>query len=257
MLLAIDIGNTNIVLGAYDERTREWRHYWRIQTARDKMADEYAVLLRALLGAEGLPEAGFDRAALASVVPPLTEVIAEALERILDLSPLVVGPGVRTGIRIRTENPAEVGADLVANAVAAHERLKANCIVVDFGTATTFAAVAASGDLLGVAIAPGLRTAAAALSENAAQLPRIPLHAPPAAIGRNTIHSMQAGLVYGHVGMVKEVLGRMRAEMGGDAKAVATGGLATVLAPLTGEFVVIDPGLTLDGVRLIAERNPK
>ena len=255
MLLAIDIGNTNIVLGAYDEPTREWRHYWRIQTARDKMADEYAVLLRALLSEEGMAEASFDRVALASVVPPLTEVIAEALERILGLAPLVVGPGVRTGIRIRTENPAEVGADLVANAVAAYDRLKANCVVVDFGTATTFAAVASPGDLLGVVIAPGLRTAAAALSENAAQLPRIPLHAPPSAIGRNTIHSMQSGLVYGHVGMIKELLGRIRAEMDGNAQAIATGGLSEVLAPLTGEFVAIDSGLTLDGIRLIAERN--
>jgi type III pantothenate kinase len=254
VLLAVDVGNTNIVIGAYDTGRRAWHRQWRIQTARDRMADEYLVLLRSLLAEEGLGETEFDGVTMASVVPPLNDVLADAFERMLGLRVLVIGPGIKTGIRIRTDNPAEVGADLVANAVAAYDRLGTNCIVVDLGTATTFTAVAQPGDLLGVAIAPGLGTSAGALSEKAAQLPRIPLHAPPAAIGRNTIHSMQAGLVYGHVGMVRELLSRMKAELG-EAQAIATGGLSRTLAPLVGEFVAVDPALTLEGIRLIGERN--
>jgi type III pantothenate kinase len=252
MLLAIDIGNTNMVLGVYEEE--RWVHQWRIHTDRERMVDEYVVLLRALLREEGLLDQPC-RVALCSVVPPLTDVIAETVSQVLGEAPLVVGPGVRTGVRVRTDNPSEVGADLVANAAAAYDRFRDDCLVVDFGTATTFTAVAAPGDLLGVAIAPGLGTAASALAEKTAQLPRIQLQPPPSAIGRNTIHSMQAGLIYGHVGMVKEILSRMGAEMGGEAQAVATGGLSGVLAPLVGGFTQVDPGLTLDGVRLIATRN--
>jgi len=170
--------------------------------------------------------------------------------------PLVVGPGVRTGLRIRTDNPAEVGADLVANAVAAYDRFRGNCIVVDFGTATTFTAVAEPGDLLGVAIAPGLNLTASALSLGTAQLPRVQLAPPPAAIGRNTVHSMQAGLVFGYVGLVEAIVGRMREELGGSAQVVATGGLVRVIAPLTDQFTAVEPLLTLEGLRLIAERNP-
>jgi type III pantothenate kinase len=162
---------------------------------------------------------------------------------------------VRTGIRIRTENPTEVGADLVANAVAAYARFQGNCIVVDFGTALTFTAVAVPGDLLGVAIAPGLNSAAAALSSNTAQLPRVRLIPPPTAIGRNTVHSIQSGVVFGYIGLVEALIGRMRAELGGDAQAVATGGLARTIAPLTDQFAAIEPWLTLDGLRIIAERN--
>lgn len=252
MLLAIDIGNTNIVLGAHDGE--RWVRQWRIQTARERMADEYGVLFRALLREEGLLDRPW-RVALCSVVPPLTEVVGETVAQVLGARALVLGPGVRTGIRVRTENPQEVGADLVADAVAAYERVKGHCIVVDFGTATTLTAVAAPGDLLGVAIAPGLGTSASALAERTAQLPRIQLHAPPTAIGRNTTQSMQSGLVYGHVGLVKELLNRMAAEMGKGVKMVATGGLSGVLAPLVGLFDVVDQTLTLEGVRLIAERN--
>jgi type III pantothenate kinase len=168
----------------------------------------------------------------------------------------VVGPGTRTGIRIRTDNPAEVGADLVANAVAAAAQFQRNCIVVDFGTALTFTAVSASGDLLGVAIAPGLNAAASALASATAQLPRVLLTPPPAAIGRNTVHSIQSGVVFGYIGLVEALIGRMREEMGGDAVAVATGGLARVIAPLSHEFDAIEPWLTLDGLRIIAQRNP-
>ena len=255
MLLAIDIGNTNIALGVYTNG--QWVHHWRVRTVRDKMADEYDVLFRALFREAELKPGDLDRVALCSVVPPLTGVISEMVTHSIKQRPLIIGPTVRSGLRIRTDNPAEVGADLVADAVAAYDRLRTNCIVVDFGTATTFTAVAAPGDLLGVAIAPGLETSAGALTERTSQLPRIHLQPPPSAIGRNTIHSMQAGLVYGHVGLVKELIDRISAEMGGKVQAIATGGLSGALAPLVGRFVAVDPWLTLDGVRLIAERNPE
>jgi len=253
MLLAIDIGNTNIAFGLHERGT--WTHHWRIRTVRDKMPDEYGVLLRSLMHDKGLMMADVRRVVVSSVVPPLTGVFAELLEREMGRQPLIVGRGARTGIRIRTENPAEVGADLVANAVAAYERFKENCIAVDFGTALTFTAVAAPGDLMGVAIAPGLNTAVRALFGNTAQLPLIQLEAPPAAIGRNTTHSIQSGIVFGYVGLVEALIRRMRAELGGHARAIATGGLAHIVAPLSDEFEAIDPWLTLEGLRLIAERN--
>jgi type III pantothenate kinase len=177
------------------------------------------------------------------------------LREVTGATPLVVGPGVRTGIRIRTDNPAEVGADLVANAVAAYHRFASNCVVVDFGTALTFTAVAEPGDLLGVAIAPGLHAAASALSTKTAQLPQVQMTEPPAAIGHNTVHSIQSGLIYGYVGLVESLIDRMSAELGGEAEAIATGGLARVITPLTDRFGAVEPWLTLDGLRLIALRN--
>jgi len=253
MLLAIDIGNTNIAFGIYQQN--RWRNYWRIRTVPDKMPDEYAVLLRDLLRDEDLLMRDIDLAILSSVVPPLTGTFTQMLAQQTGQEPIIVGPGVRTGLRIRTDNPAEVGADLVANGVAAYALFQSNCIVVDFGTALTFTAVAEPGDLLGVAIAPGLNSAAAALSRNTAQLPSVRLIPPPTAIGRNTVHSVQSGVVFGYIGLVEALIKRMRAELGGHAKAVATGGLARVIAPLTDQFTAIEPWLTLDGLRIIAERN--
>lgn len=269
MLLAIDVGNTNIAFGIYDPglnsaRDRasstqatqnHWAHHWRIRTAQDNMPDEYAVLFRSLLRDRGLDLDAVQRVVLSSVVPALTTTLSEMFERYASADLLIVGPGVRTGLRIRTDNPAEVGGDLVANAVAAHAQFRSNCIVVDFGTALTFTAVSANGDLLGVAIAPGLRAAASALASNTAQLPHVRLVPPPTAIGRNTVHSIQSGVVYGYIGLVEALIRRMRAELGGEALAVATGGLAPVIAPLSNEFAAIEPWLTLDGLRLISERN--
>jgi type III pantothenate kinase len=209
MLLAIDVGNTNIAFGIYHQDC--WTNHWRIRTVPDKMSDEYAVLFRDFLRDDDLQLSDIDRAILGSVVPPLTGTFSQMLERYTGQEPLVVGPGVRTGLRIRTENPAEVGADLVANAVAAYAHFHSNCIAVDFGTALTFTAVAEPGDLLGVAIAPGLPSAAAALSRNTAQLPRVQLIPPATAIGRNTVHSIQSGVVYGYIGLVEALVGRMRA----------------------------------------------
>ena len=256
MLLAIDVGNTNVAFGVYHEG--RWTNYWRIRTVHDQMPDEHAVLFRNLLRDDGLQLKDVERVVLSSVVPSLTTTLSEMLEQQTQGDLLVIGPGVRTGLRIRTDNPTEVGGDLVANAVAAHSLYGlsgSNCIVVDFGTALTFTAVDKSGDLLGVAIAPGLRSAAAALASNTAQLPHVQLVPPPTAIGRNTVHSIQSGVVFGYIGLVNALIARMRAELGGQAHAIATGGLARVIAPLTDQFTAIEPWLTLDGLRIIADRN--
>jgi type III pantothenate kinase len=253
MLLAIDIGNTNIVFGVHNGTV--WAHQWRVQTVRDRMPDEYAVLFRSFLREAGLDLDALDRTVLSSVVPQLTQGIADMVAQRTRRTPLIVRPlHINLGIEIQTEHPDRIGSDLVANAVAAYDRFRSNCIVVDFGTATTFTAVAEPGALLGVAIAAGLHVTADALVSRTAQLPHIELVPPPSIIGRNTIHAMQAGLVLGYVAMVEGVVDRMRAELG-DTKVVATGGLSRVIGPLTDCFDAIDPWLTLDGLRLIAERN--
>jgi type III pantothenate kinase len=253
MLLAVDIGNTNIVFGVHDGV--RWTHQWRVQTVRERMPDEYAVLFQGFLHEADLSLEVLDKTVVSSVVPPLTQGIAAMIEQRTSNPVLVLRPPhTVTGIEIRTEHPEKIGSDLVADAVAAYDRFHANCIVVDFGTATTFTAVAEPGALLGVAIAAGLGVTADALSSRAAQLPHVELVPPPSVIGRNTIHAMQAGLVMGYVCMVEGIVGRMRAEMGA-AHVIATGGLSQVIGPLTTCFDVIDPWLTLDGLRLIAEQN--
>jgi type III pantothenate kinase len=191
---------------------------------------------------------------IASVVPPLTGRIEEMLAEQTPIAPLVVNYKLQMGLGFGVDNPAELGADLIANAVAAHARLEGAGIVVDFGTATTFTAVSEEAILLGVAIAPGMNLAASALSGGTAQLPQVRLVAPDRAIGRNTVHSVQSGIVLGYVGLVEGMISRFRAEMGADAKVIATGGLSSVLAPLTTVFSEVDPWLTLDGIRLIGER---
>ncbi|HTP57437.1 MAG TPA: type III pantothenate kinase, partial [Spirochaetia bacterium] len=191
--------------------------------------------------------------------PPLTHAIAETVRAVSGANPLLLTRGVDLGLNITTENPAEVGADLVANAVAAFDRFHANCIVVDFGTALTFTAVArdglGTGELRGVAIAPGLTAAVDALVRSTSQLPRVPLAAPPAIAGRNTVHSIQSGVVYGYVSLVEGLIRRMRAELGGQAEVVVTGGSSPLIAPLLQEKAVGEPWLTLEGLRVIAERN--
>lgn len=253
MLLAVDIGNTNVVLGAHDGKS--WRHHWRVRTVRDKMADEYGALFRMLLGETDLTMASFDHIVIASVVPPLTGRMEEMLGEQTSVAPLVIDHTTPTGLTFAVDNPGEVGADLIANAVAAHARLEGACVVVDFGTATTFTAVSAAATLLGVAIAPGMNLAAAALSGGTAQLPQVRLVPPPKAIGTNTIHSIQSGVVLGYVGLLEGMIDRFRSEMGADVPVVATGGLSSVIAPLTDYFTAVDPWLTLDGIRLIGARN--
>ncbi len=254
MLLCISIGNSAIGLGLYDES--QWLGHWRIRTVHEQTSDEYAILLKSLLQEGGHELTAVTRMVLASVVPPLTPVFTELGRQYLTSEPLVVGPGVRTGLRIRIDNPVELGAVLVADAVAAYERFHGACIVADFGTATTFSAVSARGDLEGVSIACGLGVTAEALASRTAQLPRVGLVAPRTAIGKNTVRSMQSGLVWGYVGLVNGMIQRMRAELGGEARVIATGSWSGIVAPLTTEIAAVDPWLTLDGLRIIHERNP-
>ncbi len=252
MLLAIDIGNTNIVFGVYDGQT--WSHKWRVQTVHKRMPDEYAVLFHQLLGEAELTLASFDQTVLSSVVPQLTYGLAQMVEQRTGCAPLIIHHALDLGIEVKTEAPQKVGADLLCDAVAAYTRFQDNCIVVDFGTATTFTSVQKPGELLGVAIAAGLNTTIDGLVMKTAQLPQIELAPPPSVIGKNTVHAMQAGLVIGYVCMVEGLIDRIKAELG-YASVIATGGLSSVLAPLTDHFDAVDPWLTLDGLRLIAELN--
>lgn len=254
MLLAIDTGNTNIVFGVHNGA--RWTHTWRVQTVRDRMPDEYAVMFRNFLNEAGLGLDQIEQTVLSSVVPQLTSTLAEMMERRAGYRPLIVTYETDTGIKIDTDRPAQVGSDRIADAVAAYSRLHSNCIVVDFGTATAFTIVRAPGEIIGAVLAAGLTTTADAFSSKAAQLPHIELLPPPSIIGRNTIHAMQGGLVLGHVAMVEGIIKRIKAELPA-AKVIATGGLARRLAPLTDCFDAVDPWLTLDGLRLIGERNPR
>jgi type III pantothenate kinase len=253
MLLCIDIGNTNLVFGLCEGS--RWLDCWRVRTVQSKMPDEYAMLLKTLLRERGYDLQDVGEVAIASVVPRLKTVFQELFTRYLGVEPLILGPGVKTGLKIRIDNPVELGADLVADAVAAYDRFTSACIIIDFGTATTFSAVSKDGEFMGVAIAPGIEVTAAALSSRAAQLPRVSLVPPPKAIGTNTVHSMQSGLIYGFIGLVDGLTRRIREELGGEAVVVATGGLSKVLASLTEEIDEIDIDLTLKGLRIIMERN--
>ena len=253
MLLCIDIGNTNIKLGLFD-RDKD-RAHWRIATDRARLADEYAMLLLDLFAASQIQTRDVTGVAISSVVPSLAPVFADLSKNYLKQTPVVVGPGIKTGMSIRTDQPSEVGADLIVNAVAARELYGTPVIVIGFGTATTFSAVSAQGDFVGVAIAPGVETGAEALFRFAAKLPQVELTRPPHAIGKNTVHSMQAGLVFGFAGLVEGVVKRMRAELGGKVRVVATGGLAQQITAETDIIEVVEPNLTLLGLRLIYEMN--
>jgi type III pantothenate kinase len=253
VLLAVSVGNSHVTFGAYESRS--WVRRWRIQTVHAKTSDEYLVVFRELLEAAEVKVGRIRSAILSSVVPPLTGTMVETITQLCGTAPLILSPKLNTGIRITTENPAEVGADLVANAVAAYERFHGSCIVVDFGTALTFTAVAAPGELRGVAIAPGLSSAMNSLAHDTAQLPRVPLTAPLTAAGRNTTQSIQAGIVLGYTGLVEGLIRRLREELGGTASVVLTGGQSPVLAPLLAGPVAHEQWLTLEGLRIVAARN--
>ena len=253
MLLGIDIGNMNTKFGLFEgDRLRA---HWRIATDRAKLSDEYAMLLLNLFASERLQSGDVTGCAISSVVPPLTPAFTELARRYLKQEPIIVGPGVRTGLSIRTDHPAELGADLIVNAVAARQMYGAPVIVIGFGTATTFGAVSAQGEFVGVAIAPGVGTGAEVLFRFAAKLPQVELAKPPHAIGKNTIHSMQSGLIFGFAGLVEGLVKRMRAELGGNARVIATGGLAELIAAETDMIEVVEPDLTLIGLRLIYQMN--
>jgi type III pantothenate kinase len=253
MLLTIDIGNTNITLGLYQAQQLGPR--WRLATAHEHMPDEYGLQLAGLLSHAGYKPPDLEGVCLASVVPPLTGKLVEACRRYLQQEPLVVDAGVKTGVRIRYEDPRAVGADRIVDAAAVQRLYGGPACVVDFGTATTFDAISAEGDYLGGAIAPGIQIAAEALFLRTAKLPRVDLQRPPAAIGRNTTHAMQSGLLFGYVSLVEGMVARFRKELGANMKIIATGGLAEVVAQETAVLEIIAPWLTLDGLRIIWDMN--
>ncbi len=259
MLLALDIGNTNITFGVFDEDGGppgyRPRATWRIAADRARQADEYGLLINNLLTLRGIPPASVERAILCSGVPPLVRVFDELCETYFGLEPMVVGAGVRTGIKVLYDNPRDVGADRIVDAAAALKLYGGPAIVVDFGTATVFDAVRANGEYLGGAIAPGIAIAADALFHSASLLRRVELVRPPGAIGRNTVHALQSGLVLGYAEMVKGMVARFEAELGGCRAVVATGGLAGLIEAETNVFDHVAPDLTLMGLRIIHEMN--
>jgi type III pantothenate kinase len=253
MLLVIDVGNTNIVYGIFEGE--KLTHQFRVESSRGKTADEYGVTLLALLASRGIDAKKVTAGIIASVVPPLTDPMVQLVKKVFGHEPLVVGAGVRSGMPILVENPREVGADRIVNAVAAYARFGKELIVVDFGTATTFDCVSAKGEYLGGAICPGIQISADALFSRAAKLPRVEVALPPKVIGKNTVHSMQSGIVYGYVGLVDGLVERLKTELGENCEVIATGGLARLIAPLTKSVPHVDDELTLVGLRILYERN--
>jgi len=253
MLLAIDIGNTAITIGVFNGESL--RAHWSIATDIENLVDEYAILLLNLLRTEELESKDIDEAILGSVVPSLTPVFQNVCRRYFKVTPLVVDPGVKTGLRILYDSPRDVGADRVIDAVAAIKLYGPPLIVVDFGTATVFDAISKDGDYVGGAIAPGIGIAMEALFERTAKLPRIELERPKTAIGKTTVTAMQSGIVFGYVGLIEGIVARMKAELEGEPKVVATGGLAALIAKETPVIQIVNQDLTLVGLRLIQEAN--
>ncbi len=253
MLLTIDVGNTNLTLGVYLGQDAGPR--WRLATVHDRMPDEYGLQFIGLLEHAGFSPNDITGICLASVVPPLTGKVVDACRQYLGQEPLVVDTGVRTGVRIRYEDPKAVGADRIVDAAAVQKLYGGPACVVDFGTATTFDAISDSGDYLGGAIAPGIGIAAEALFLRTAKLPRVDLQRPPAAIGRNTVHAMQSGLLFGYVALVEGMVARFRSELGPTMKVIATGGLAEIIGRETTVIQISAPWLTLDGLRIVWELN--
>ena len=261
MQLIVDIGNSDAVFGLYNQTT--WQHIWRTPVGKpiqagphlrpDEPAKSYEARLRLWLLEASIPLSAVRTAVISSVVPDLTPTIRTMLSDLFSLEPIVVGPAVYALLPLEILRPHEIGADLVANALAAYTRYRRNCVVVDFGTALTFTTVSGNGRILGVAIAPGLKTAIRSLFANTAQLPEVPIEVPASALGLNTTHAIQAGVVLGYEGLVRSLVDRIRAELGGDCIAIATGGLSGQIPSLHDAFTDVVPSLTLEGVRLIGE----
>ncbi len=253
MLLVVDIGNTNVTLGVFHDQNLIAS--WRLRTEVHRTADEYAVLLTSLLDGGRIDPAEVNEAIIGSGVPPLVATFQEALAKHLGVKALVVEAGIRTGVRVCTDNPREVGADRICNTLAAYRLYGGPAVVIDFGTATTFDVVSQEGDYIGGAIAPGIELAEEALFKHAAKLPSVELIAPKHAIGKNTVACMQSGLIFGYVGLVEGIVRRINRELGGKPRVVATGGLAPVIVNETTIVETVNPDLTLVGLRMIFELN--
>ena len=253
MILVVDVGNSNIVLGIY--KHRELLHHFRISTSRQSTVDEYGILTHNFFQMSGISTSDIEGVIISSVVPPLVNVLEEMCIKYVRKKPLIVGPGIKTGLNLRYENPREVGADRIVNAVAAIDQFNCPLVVVDFGTATTFDCIDGEGNYLGGAIVPGIGISTEALYQRASKLPRIELEKPKKVIGRNTIHAMQAGIIFGYAGQVDGIVERIKEEMQATPKVIATGGLAELIASETKTIEVVSPMLTLEGLRIIYERN--
>lgn len=252
MMLVFDIGNTNTVLGVFHQD--QLVAHWRISTDRERTADEYGMLLNNLFNYVGLDMGKIQAVVMSSVVPPLMHILEEMSQRYLKLSPLVVGPGIKTGLPIKMDDPREVGADRIVNAVAAYHMYGGPVIIVDFGTATTFCAVNQRGEYIGGAIAPGIGISTEALFARAAKLPRVEMKRPPSVLGKNTVHGMQSGIVFGYAGLVDALVERIMKEIG-RCQVVATGGMADLIARESRTITKVEPLLTLYGLKLIYQRN--
>ena len=253
MLLAIDLGNTNLTFGLFEGD--RLKHDWRLATRRDSMPDELGLVMVQLIRQDGIDPAAVDAVVVASVVPPLNASLLQAIERYFGHQPLMVGPGIKTGLKIHYRDPKEVGADRIVAAMAAFRKYGGPLIIIDFGTGTTYDVVSRDGDYLGGAIAPGMGISVEALYERAARLQRVELKAPPTVIGRTTAESMQAGIIFGYTAQVEGMVSRIRKELGEEARVVATGGFAGLIAAQTSIIEAVDQRLMLEGLRLIHELN--